>query len=120
MDNHPRNWPRDLRVTDPVFINYQSSFCLHRFSLRDVDDDSLCPYHSSIRDLPQDPGCHSGCVLLLMEDNPIIYPVSINISDQMETGLGRHRVPKVAQVGENVTKVKKWNKYKIKKDKDKD
>ena len=50
-----------------------------------------------------------------MKENPIINPVSVNISDQMETGLGRHRLPKVAQVKENLTEVelkkKKTEKY---------
>ena len=52
-----------------------------------------------------------------MKDNPIIYPVSINISDQLETGLGSHRVPKVAQVKGKCNKSKKL-KIKIEKDKD--
>ena len=33
-------------------------------------------------------------------------PVSINISDQIESGFGRHRVPKVVQVKKNFTKIR--------------
>ena len=47
VDNYPRNWTRDLCVTDPVFIvSDQSLFA--RLRLRDDDDDSLGSYHSSI------------------------------------------------------------------------
>ena len=41
------------------------------------------------------PAVAQGACLQLKEDNPII---EINISDQIDSGLARHRVPKVAQV----------------------
>ena len=55
------------------------------------------------------PALAQGACLLLTGDNPITYSVSINISDQMESGLERHRVPKLAQVSTNLTFFKNAN-----------